>query len=332
MCNTKLAIFLSQITWTMLAVYGLNTAVKAQTLHNNPHKIDIVYATKIPLKIAAVSQYPLKGFDINLIPKSDRESFSFMYGPIISEDTHILNKEAAIREKKALAVGGEYLALVCHSKTSCSLKPNPVLARRERVGVDYDGMGYPDHTEDGVTIQVKQPIQNTLLLLRGNLPSFKKDYPIKTWYANVNALKAREKKFNNYDNYVDDATENTLIKKQYKKNISLDHGNQLTVIGKTKENDGFFTYINWFVKLNNTEKKLTGMKEPILQLKEMADVSNYLLWVGDLDGDNQPDLIINNDGGWGEIEYKLFLSSDIKPNTPWKPAATFDMWLLGPTC
>jgi hypothetical protein len=64
----------------------------------------------------------------------------------------------------------------------------------------------------------------------------------------------------------------------------------------------------------------------------MADVSEYLLWVGDLDGDNQPDLIVNNDAGWGNIEYKLFLSSDIKPNTPWKPAATFDWFSDGPTC
>ncbi|MEN9911672.1 MAG: hypothetical protein RI956_116 [Pseudomonadota bacterium] len=74
------------------------------------------------------------------------------------------------------------------------------------------------------------------------------------------------------------------------------------------------------------------MEGGTLDLEKMADVSKYLLWVGDLDGDNQPDLIVNKDGGWGEIEYKLFLSSDIKPNKPWKPAATFDMWLLGTTC
>ena len=41
--------------------------------------------------------------------------------------------------------------------------------------------------------KLEATIQNTLLLLRGNLPSFKKDHSIKTWYANVNALKAREK-------------------------------------------------------------------------------------------------------------------------------------------
>jgi hypothetical protein len=338
MCNTKLAIFLSQITWTMLAAYGLNTAVKAQTLHNNPHKIEIVYGTKVPLTIAVVNQYPLKGFDINLIPESNRDSF--IYNPVISEDTHKLNKEAAIREKKALAVGGEYLALVCTNKTSCHLKRNTVLARKERVGighdgigsVGYDGMAYPDHTEDGVTIQVKHPLQNTLLLLRGNLPSLKKDHSIKTWYANINALKAREKKFNNYDNYVDDATENTVIKKQYRKTVVLDDKQQLIIIGKPKKTKYASTNINWFIKLNNIEKKLTLMEGGTLDLERMADVSNYLLWVGDLDGDNQPDLIINNDGGWGEIEYKLFLSTDIKPNTPWKPAAIFDMWLLGPTC
>lgn len=64
----------------------------------------------------------------------------------------------------------------------------------------------------------------------------------------------------------------------------------------------------------------------------MADVSSYLLWVGDLDGDNQPDLIINNDGGWGEIEYKLFLYTDIKPNKPWKPAAVFGWSPGSPRC
>jgi hypothetical protein len=247
-----------------------------------------------------------------------------------------LNKKAENYEKEALASAGQYLALVCTSKTSCSIRANQVSSRKERVWAGYAANStYPDGTDDGVVAWVKKPIKGTVLFIKSNLPSVKKDHPIKTWYTNLDDLYVREKGFNpddylNFNHQEEAQTESP--KKQYKKNISLDHGNQLTVIGKTKENDGFFTYINWFVKLNNTEKKLTGMKEPILQLKEMADVSNYLLWVGDLDGDNQPDLIINNDGGWGELEYKLFLSSDIKPNKPWKPAATFDWFSGTPHC
>jgi hypothetical protein len=321
MFNIKLAntsnieFFSKRFIWTLLIACLLNVSVQAQTNHHNT--VEIVYAEKIPLKIAAVSQYPLKGFDINLIPESSRDSF--IYNPVISEETRELNQETAIKEKKALAVGGEYLALVCTNKTSCHLKRNTVLARKERVWVGYSGVGYPDDTEDGLTIQVKQPIKNTVLLLRGNLPSLKKDRSIKTWYANLDDLITKE------------SVAEESVKKKYNQTISLDSGNKLTVIGKAKQGK-HIARIDWFVKIDKTEKKLTSMEEPTLKLKEMADVSDYLLWVGDLDGDNQPDLIVNNDGGWGEIEYKLFLSSDIKPNKPWKPAATFDWFSGSPHC
>ena len=173
-----------------------------------------------------------------------------------------------------------------------------------------------------------------VLFIKSNLPSVKKDRPIKTWYTNLDALHMREKGFNP-DDYSTNTTKESVaeesIKKKYKQTISLDSGNKLTVIGKAKQGK-YIAHIDWFVKVNNIEKKLTFMEEPVLELKDMADIPSYLLWVGDLDGDNQPDLIVNNDGGWGELEYKLFLSTDIKFNKPWKPAAVFDWFSGSPHC
>lgn len=314
MCNVQLIVFSSRILCTLLTVCLLNTTLKAQTAPTN--RVDIVYAAQEPLKIAAVSQYPLNGFDINLIPESNRDSV--IYNPVISENTRKLNIEAAITEKKSLAVGGDYLALICTSKTNCYLKANTVLARKQRVDVGYGGMGYPDHTEDGVTIQVKYPIKNTVLLLRGNLPTLKKDHAVKTWYAN-------------FDNLQIDKQNSTSKQKIYTKMIHLDNGKKAIVTGKPKEKE-YDNSIDWSVIINNVERKLTRMYGSNIDLKDMSDVSDYLLWVGDLDGDNQPDLIINNNRG-GELEYKLFLSTDIKPNKPWQPAATFDWFSEGaPTC
>jgi hypothetical protein len=245
-----------------------------------------------------------------------------------------LNKKAENYEKEALAsAAGQYLALVCTSKTSCSIRANQVSSRKERVWAGYAANStYPDGTDDGVVAWVKKPIKGMVLFIKSNLPNVKKDHPIKTWYTNLEALKEREQTFNpeDYRSHQEE-TQTESPKKQYKKIISLGNQQSLVIVGKPKETDGW-AYINWFVKVNGVEKKLTGMKEPILELKDMPDVSDYLLWVGDLDGDNQPDLIINSDGGWSELEYKLFLSTDIKHNKPWKPAATFDWWSGSPHC
>ncbi|MEY3995856.1 MAG: hypothetical protein RL344_199 [Pseudomonadota bacterium] len=304
-------------------VYAKDINVIKKQFPKNQFKriIELDYFTKAPLTIY---QNAVENSGEELSPKEKFE----------------LNKKAENYEKEALANAGQYLALVCTSKTSCSIRANQVFTRKEKVWAGYAANStYPDGTDDGVVAWVKKPIKGTVFFIKSNLPSVKKDHPIKTWYANLDALHTREKEFNPHDyptNTTEEAEAEQSRKKKYIQTISLDHGNQLTVIGKTKENakdnDGSFTRINWFVKVNGIEKKLTFMKEPILELKDMADIPSYLLWVGDLDGDNQPDLIVNNDGGWGEIEYKLFLSTDIKPNKPWKPAAVFGWSSGSPRC
>lgn len=299
----------------------------------------VIYAKDDKVIKPEVTKKPFKRtIELNYFTKAPLTIYqNYVASPDEKTDTP---EQVAMYEKKALATAGEYLALVCTSKTRCSIQSNPVLTRKERVWAGYSAAStYPNGTNDGVVAWVKKPLQGAVLFINSNLPTVKKCQVIKTWYANLDALKAREQTFNPEEDYPTEDTTETItttttvpVKKKYKQTIALDNKQQVTVVGKTKEKSGSALRIDWFVKFNNTEKKLTFMEEPVLELSDMSDVSDYLLWVGDLDGDNQPDFIINNDSGWGELEYKLFLSTDIKPNKPWQPAARFDWWSGSPHC
>jgi hypothetical protein len=55
-------------------------------------------------------------------------------------------------------------------------------------------------------------------------------------------------------------------------------------------------------------------------------IDDFIVWIGDLDGDAKPDLLVRPQNREDYLEMSLFLSRTLKPGQPWKASGHFYFW------
>ena len=204
---------------------------------------------------------------------------------------------------------GEYYALVC-AGAACQLQKSQLTREPEGMPPLVDGAATGGYTLHAQT-------SSALALVRG-IPGLKEG-AVKTWYANPYfASEAHRYQLHH---------RNRLYK-----TVPLDQG-ELELQGQWLQHvracahcvvgDG----VAWKVYVGEVERTLTTVQEDVLAGKtQMPGADDFLVWVGDLDGDNQPDLLVRPQARPDYIELALYLSSQLKPGKPWTRAARFYWW------
>ena len=148
-----------------------------------------------------------------------------------------------------------------------------------------------------------------LLMIRGiaNLHAG----PLKTWYINKNAAALMTD-----DDY--EYTEKT--KDVY--HIEMPEIGKLTLTNARWNNCEYLW--QWRVRFGDEAWRNIPVIENDFEDRPMQRGKQCLLWVGDLDGDTAPDLLLNPAiEDYGAISIQLFLSSQYVPGTVWMPAAAY---------
>lgn len=214
---------------------------------------------------------------------------------------------------------GEYFALACNASL-CALKKTAVLVREATVDV-YSSGPMPGHI-----VSVNQPAES-LFLVRG-LPGLSEG-PVTTWYFNERFQEAPFPESRPH------------VKRQFTKSIPID-GQEAKFSGawiKARQPDCFGSAceskaLAWKFGFGTIERTLaTLMVDAVVGEEGMLGADDFLVWVGDLDGDGQPDIVVRPQARPDYLELALFLSSQLRVGQPWKPAAVFHYWdPLNPGC
>jgi hypothetical protein len=199
---------------------------------------------------------------------------------------------------------GRYFAL-CHKDSSCWLDTVWLDAKRSDSIVSfYNGL------EKGRI--VKTGFRPEMLLLVRGIPGFAPG-PLKTWYCNP-LWRYSDKVMSRYY---------PLRKKHLVQDISLDSiGTFSMKVDRTPADDSYGS-LQWRVKFGSgpwwTLPLVPGQTS---QDPSWAPAALAMLWIGDLDNDGAPDMIMRPVLDFDGL-IQLFLSSQRRPGHLWKSAATF---------
>lgn len=205
---------------------------------------------------------------------------------------------------------GEYFSVVCQG--ACFLKKANVEVTGAKVN------GYEGAT-DGYVVKVTNP-ESSLFLVKGlgNL----REGPIRTWYYN--------------DKFQKSAEDTTVADFSKKQEISWQVGDKrLSIAGAVAyvkdqtctPNDTDcpkYPKITWKFRFGEVERTLFTLGGS--ELEYPLGIQDFIVWVGDLDGDGKPDLVVRPQGRSDYLELSLFLSSALSPGKPWRPSAKFYWW------
>lgn len=207
-------------------------------------------------------------------------------------------------ETTPLFPAGDYFALTC--RPSCELKKAKVAIQPAKVMTlegEVNGFLATAHSPD-----------SSHFLIRG-LPNLHEG-PVKTWYVRQPPNPAQM--------HMPD------FKQPQVKTLDVD-GSPLTLFGKVTFNKetpcstgsdcAVYPTISWHVKFGQIERTLNT--ESGDELYTPSGVDEVLYWVGDLDGDGKPDIMVYQDN---DTTLALYLSSTLAPGKPWRPAATYYYW------
>ena len=209
---------------------------------------------------------------------------------------------------------GDYFAIVCQGARECILKRSQVNMKAKRFD-SYDGM------VDGFELTSNFP--QSLFLVKGIKGL--SESALQTWYYDKVFLK---------DPF--DASKTGKLTNTYSKTLNINQ-EALKIYGQwTKEKvpncrDEPCTgkVMQWKYSYLGIERTLSKLgTDPIAS--DMGDwvpsVDFFLVWVGDLDGDNQPDLLVRPSNRTDSLDLELYLSTQLLVGQPWKPAAHFHYW------
>lgn len=205
---------------------------------------------------------------------------------------------------------GDYFAL--HCAPECVLK-------KTRVTLAPATMNTVEGPASGLFVR-SSPFVPSLFLVRG-LPGLKEG-PVKTWYANARFQRRPG------------ADPGELVQPLQSRRIDIDgaplhlEGRVEQIVDQACAGSGQcerYPRVTWTVRFGETKRTLAvlgGNNE----LESPIPIEDFLVWAGDLDGDGKPDLVVRPQELDRGLEMALYLSSELAPGKPWKPAATFHFW------
>jgi len=206
---------------------------------------------------------------------------------------------------------GAYLAMTCR-QGACALAPaNVTIANRD--------VQTHDGTESLPVLQSDLKT-NALFLVQG-VPGLAAG-PVRTWYVNERFLAAS------------DPVSMAPARRLLDRTVAVD-GGDIAISGRWLQGQdpscsgpGCGTrQLAWKVRIGEAERTLASLwPDGIVGEDGMLGVDDVLVWVGDLDGDGKPDLVIRPQARPDYLELSLFLSTRLEVGKPWRAAAKFYYW------
>lgn len=213
---------------------------------------------------------------------------------------------------------GEYFALTCPAG-ECRLV-------RAQVSMPVETVGGYDGPEPMPVLRTDLATPN-LFMVRG-LPQLHEG-PVKTWFFN--------ERFLGLPHPADmDAAKRVLAKSvQVDGELATFTGNWVKGVDPNCGGDGCPTRaLAWKFRFGATERTLATLwPDAVMGEDGLLGVDDVLLWVGDLDGDGKPDLVVRPQERPDFLGLSLYLSSQLRVGEAWRPAARFYYWNPGnPGC
>ncbi len=206
---------------------------------------------------------------------------------------------------------GRYLAVTCE-KSACALVPAQVSIGPRDVAT-HDG-------PESLPVLQSDLKTHALFLVQG-VPGLAAG-PVQTWYVNERFLAAP------------DPAAMAPARRRLDRTVPI-AGDTVQVSGHWLEGvdpecsgPGCPTRaLAWKVRFGPTERTLATLwPDAIVGEQGMLGVDDVLVWVGDLDGDGQPDFVIRPQARPDFLALSLFLSTQLRVGHPWHPAAKFYYW------
>ncbi len=160
-------------------------------------------------------------------------------------------------------------------------------------------------------LDIENAKPNFLILLRG-IPGLKVG-PVKTWYLNKSWV---EGTLDDWGQFNDQENQNWRIRE---KKLTLDGVGKCTLFGEFLESCE--ERFQWRVRFGDTQWRNLPILPAYTGIPKAEDC---LLWIGDIDGDSLPDMILNPTVDDYQIQFlELFLSTQYRSGRMWKPTAKF---------
>lgn len=205
---------------------------------------------------------------------------------------------------------GDYFAL--HCAQTCELKKNRVYIRRQTIKTT-------EGPAQGVVAR-SSAAPPSLFMVRG-LPGLKEG-PVQTWYYN--------RRFQGGQPVSERAWDASQVRR-------FDIGGRpLTVTGAwstlpdqscaTDASCPLTVRVDWKVRFGAIERTLAVTESSIPELGTPLLLDDFVVWIGDIDGDGKPDLVVRPQERRDELGMQLFLSTELVSGKPWRPAARFYYW------
>lgn len=209
---------------------------------------------------------------------------------------------------KAPFPAGRYFAL--HCDPDCVFDAVDLRLKKSMVATTED-------REPGV-LSVVRGARRPAFLLRG-LPGLKAG-PVKTWYVNRRFL----------DSKGDEA----------EAEASGRHERRFDIDGRPLVLTGLYSQVKeepctgadcpttmravWRLRFGEIERTIATLNGDAIAGPLGPD--DFVVWIGDLDGDGRPDLVARTSNRGDSMDLSLFLSSALEVGKPWRPSAAFSFW------
>ncbi|MES2297575.1 MAG: hypothetical protein V4582_11055 [Pseudomonadota bacterium] len=206
---------------------------------------------------------------------------------------------------------GDYLALQCTGPTACALSKSKLTVKAATIN-SYGGKA------PGFVVADKDK-SASLFLIRG-LAALREG-PVTTWYANLNFQHAP---FHTTD---DSFSSKQILSVEVDKVALEIIGKVGTVVEQACGADQecpTYPSVSWRFRFGGIERTLYSFKGN--ELGTPIGIDDFVVWIGDIDGDGKPDLVLRPQERSDYLELSLFLSSTLLPGKPWRPSAKFYYW------